>query len=204
MGISQHCSKFINIFIHPVNKKGVFAVDNIQYIHLLFRTRGWPESLSLELCILCVCVTSRQRSCHLLANISSRGGLNLSRPRRSGSITQCMAASWLQPVYTHKREHTYTQSEKTTGRPPCSGQFYISKPLTCSHIRHCSHIKTLSFLVVPHNMKVLGQIGLNKQHADDEAFLKTLPVLFSVLCTCGIYLFIFLIVVLEERSRGTK
>lgn len=45
-------------------------------------------------------LTSRQRSCHLRANISRRGGLNLSRPSRSGSITQCMAASWLHPVQT--------------------------------------------------------------------------------------------------------
>lgn len=56
--------------------------------------------------------TSRQRSCHLRANISSRGGLNLSKPRRSGSMTQCMAASWLQPTQTHN--HTDSQSQRLT------------------------------------------------------------------------------------------
>lgn len=56
--------------------------------------------------------TSRQRSCHLRANISSRGGLNLSKPSRSGSMTQCMAASWLQPTQTHN--HTESQSQRLT------------------------------------------------------------------------------------------
>lgn len=56
--------------------------------------------------------TSRQRSCHLRASISSRGGLNLSKPRRSGSMTQCMAASWLQPTQTHN--HTESQSQRHT------------------------------------------------------------------------------------------
>lgn len=45
-------------------------------------------------------LTSRHRSCHRRANISRSGGQNLSGPRRSGSITQCIAASWLQPVRT--------------------------------------------------------------------------------------------------------
>lgn len=73
--------------------------------------------------------TSRHRSCHLLASISSRGGLYLSRPRRSGSITQCMAASWLHPGQTHtksksstftqiKWNYSYTSSSSTYRKTP--------------------------------------------------------------------------------------
>lgn len=73
--------------------------------------------------------TSRHRSCHLLASISSRGGLYLSRPRRSGSITQCMAASWLHPVQTHTKSksskftqvnwnYSYTSSSSTYRKTP--------------------------------------------------------------------------------------
>lgn len=104
------------------------------HLVMLKITRYFQCRPFLHLYCVCVCVvgTSRQRSCHLLANISSKGGLYLSRPRRSGSITQCMAASWLHPAHTHVHGHTI--------REKCDYRRSPIASFMCSHKNHTAVI----------------------------------------------------------------